>query len=325
MSEDQENPEAAESPENDDENTEVGAQSPEKDDENPETIDEIDESLKKLLEKLGDTFDDTGACHPFLLTDYPIRPETVDKVFDELQEIPDTCLKEGRLVVVVDSGGGDIDAAYNLAMLFRSYGHEQLTFVVPRWAKSAATLLVCGGDSVMMTPVAELGPLDPQITQISPLEQRVEKFSPLHIESTLEMIRNEFQQGNTELATGLLQRLQFPITLGSFKKSLDICKQYATKLLASRMLKEKGKLAEEIANKLVEDYADHGFCINIDEAKSLGLVACSPSPQQQRQIWKIHKLVRRKSELQEKQKESEMRERLKGLPPGLQTGSLSDK
>ena len=302
------------------ENEDAVAESPEKDDENPESIAEIDELLTKLLGKLGSTFEDTGTCHPFLLTDDPIRPGTVDKVFDKLQEIPDNCLEEGRLVVVVDSGGGDIDAAYNLAMLFRSYGSKRLTFVVPRWAKSAATLLVCGGDSVMMTPVAELGPLDPQITQISPLEQRVEKFSPLHIESTLEMIRNEFQQGNTELATGLLQRLQFPITLGSFKKSLDICKQYATKLMASRMLKDQEKLAEEIANKLVEDYADHGFCINIDEAKNLGLKACLPSPQQLVPIWRIHKLVRRKAELMEEQKEREMKERLKELPPSLQTG-----
>ena len=82
------------------------------------------------------------------------------------------------------------------------------------------------------------------------------------------MIRNEFQQGNTELANGLLQRLQFPITLGSFKKSLDICKQCATKLLASRMHKGKDELAKEIADNLVEDYADHGFCINIDEAQA---------------------------------------------------------
>ena len=196
-------------------------------------IAEIDKKLECLLDDLAQTFGENGACRPFLLTDDPITPETVDNVFDELQEISDTCLEDGRLVVVVDSGGGDIDAAYNLAMLFRKYGSEQLTFVVPRWAKSAATLLVCGGDSVIMTPVAELGPLDPQITQINRMEQRAERFSPLHIESTLEMIRNEFQQGNTELANGLLQRLQFPITLGSFKKSLDICKQCATKLLAS--------------------------------------------------------------------------------------------
>lgn len=308
----------------DEEIQENGGSDQERINEDPKTIAEIDELLKELLDELGKSFEDTGKCHPFLLTDDPITPGTVDKVFDELQEISEDCIEEKRLVVVVDSSGGDIDAAYNLAMLFRKYGSAQLTFVVPRWAKSAATLLVCGGDSVIMTLVAELGPLDPQITQVNRMEQRVERFSPLHIESTLEMIRNEFQQGNKELANGLLQRLQFPITLGRFKKSLDICKQYATKLLASRMLKDEDNLVEEIADKLVEDYADHGFCINIDEAKSLGLRAHSPSEQQLVPIWKIHKLVRKKTQLLKEQEAKAMRERLKKLTPGLQTASLPE-
>ena len=306
------------------ENLETVAENPETAAKDPETIAEIDEALGTLLDEFGDTFGDSEACHPFLLTDTPIMPSTVDKVFDELQDISDSCLEEGRLVVVVDSGGGNIDAAYNLSMLFRKYGKNQLTFVVPRWAKSAATLLVCGGDSVMMTPVAELGPLDPQITQINPLEQRVEEFSPLHIESTLEMIRSEFQQGNNELANGLLQRLQFPITLGSLKKSLDISKRYAAKLLTSRMHKGKEELAEEIANKLVENYANHGFCINIDEAKDLGLEVHPPNQKQLLLVWKIHKLVRKKADLLAEQKKREMRERLKELPFSLQTGLLPE-
>jgi hypothetical protein len=168
-----------------------------------------------------------------------------------------------------------------------------------------------------MTPVAELGPLDPQITQVDPLEQRLERFSPLHIESTLELIRNEFNQGNKELADGLLQRLQFPITLGSFKKSLEVGKQYATKLLETRMLKDNHEHAEQVANRLVEDYADHGFCINIDEAKSLGLVIDQLSDEQLQIIWLIHKLARRKSELQIAERRKEIAEQLKGLPPGL--------
>ncbi len=306
------------------ENSKNDAEDLEADEKDPETIEGIDEALEKLLDELGDTFGENVACHPFLLADTPITPRTVDKVFDELQDISDLCLEEGRLIVVVDSGGGNIDAAYNLSMLFRNYGKNQLTFVVPRWAKSAATLLVCGGDSVMMTPVAELGPLDPQITQINPFEQRVEEFSPLHIESTLEMIRSEFQEGNNELANGLLQRLQFPITLGSLKKSLDISKRYAAKLLASRMHQGKEELAEEIANKLVENYANHGFCINIDEARDLGLAVQPPSPQQLPLVWRIHKLVRKKADLLAEQEKSEMRERLKELPTSLQTGLLPE-
>ncbi len=284
----------------------------------PSTIPEIEQQVNCFLAKFAATFNGKAFCYPLLLGQDAIVAETVDNVFDDLQDrIGPTPEEDHHLVVVVDSIGGDIDAAYNLALLFQLYGTAKLTFVVPRSAKSAATLLVCGGNSVMMMPVAELGPLDPQITQVNPLEQRLERFSPLHVESTLELIRNEFNEGNKELAQGLLERLQFPITLGSFKKSLEIGKQYAAKLLASRMLKGADAVATEIAHKLVEDYADHGFCININEAEALGLVVTSPSEQQLKLIWSIHKLAVKKAELQAIQREKEMKDQIKELPSEL--------
>ena len=118
-----------------------------------------------------------------------------------------------KIDVIVDSSGGDIDAAYNLSNLFRRFAKEELNFIVPRWAKSAATLLVCSGDKIFMAPVTELGPLDPQITDFNPLEKRLEQFSPLHIGATLELIRKEFAGGNDKLAESLVERLQFPMRL----------------------------------------------------------------------------------------------------------------
>ena len=283
----------------------------------PNTITAIDRAMTSQLKELGVACGDGVDCYPLLLADDNITSATVDKVFDDLREIYGSGNSSGRLTVIVDSGGGDVDAAYNLALLFRRYGSARLSYIVPRWAKSAATLLVCGGDSVMMTPVAELGPLDPQITQMNLLEQRVEHFSPLHIEATLELMRNEFEQGNKELAEGLLQRLQFPITLGSFKKSLEIGKQYAEKLLASRMFKDDHQKAREVAHHLVENYADHGFCINVDEARMLGLIIEEPSEAQLEIVWTIHKLAREKAALADAQRRKETAERLKELPAGI--------
>ena len=268
----------------------------------PDLPDSIEECEKQIDAQIGDlaaTFGEGAVCYPLMSADDHITSATVDKVFDDLLAEHGSGIESGYLVVVVDSAGGDIDAAYNLAMLFRRYGSKRLTYVVPRWAKSAATLLICGGDSVMMTPVAELGPLDPQITQSNPDEQRQEEFSPLHIESTLELIRSEFERGSHELAQGLMQRLQFPLTLGAFAKSMDIGKQYAEKLLSSRMLGDGDhvEVAREVANRLVEGYANHGFCINIDEARTLGLVVDEPAPEQLRIIWRLHKLARHRISL----------------------------
>lgn len=251
------------------------------------------------------------------MSDVDISSKLVDDTFDRLKERFKS--PPEKLYVIVDSGGGDIDSAYNLALLFRRYGTKELHFVVPRWAKSAATLLVFGGDDIFMGPVAELGPIDPQIFQMNPMEGRMEEFSPLHIESTLDMIRSEFQNGNEKLAESLMQRLQFPLTLGSFKKSLDIGKQYVVKLLTTRMLKnEKDQTkANNIAKKLTEGYANHGFCIDISEARELGLIVNELSGDELDIVWNIHKQNKRKMESKRKLKEKEMMDKIKSLPPEL--------
>ena len=250
-------------------------------------------------------------CFPLLLGQHSIRTEIVDRVFDDLREKRYT---SGSLDVVIDSSGGDIDSAYNLALLFRRYGKKKLTFIIPRWAKSAATLLICAGDEILMTPVAELGPLDPQITEMNPLEQRVERFSPLHIESTLQLIRDEFANGNDKLAEGLMQRLQFPLTLGSFKKSLDVGQEYVKKLLSSRMLKDDPQKAEDIGKELTTGYADHSWCITVEEASKIGLKATEVEKEILDIVWNIHKLHREQEDIINKENREKMQEKIKNLP-----------
>lgn len=166
--------------------------------------------------------------------------------------------------------------------------------------------------------------MDPQITAMNPLEQRVERFSPLHIESTLQLIREEFANGNDKLAEGLMQRLQFPLTLGSFKKLLDVSQDYVEKLLSSRMLKGDPKKAKKIGIELTSGYADHSWCITVEEANTLGLKATEIEEQHLELVWKVHNLHREKEALVAKQNERTMREKTKELPADLQATLPSD-
>ena len=170
------------------------------------------------------------------------------------------------------------------------------------------------GGEILMSPVAELGPLDPQITEMNPLEQRVERFSPLHIESTLQLIRDEFNNGNDRLADGLMQRLQFPLTLGSFKKSLDVGREYVEKLLTSRMLKSNEAKAKEIGKELTTGYADHSWCITMDEASALGLRSAELTGAELDVVWQMHKLDSERQRVLTARTEKRVREQLKNLP-----------
>jgi hypothetical protein len=282
----------------------------------PKTVDDflgeldgkIQQVLSQLREKRG------TAVYPLFLGDVSIEADTVNGVFDDLcSTLQNT---NARLDVIVDSSGGDIHAAYNLARLFRRFAREELNFIVPRWAKSAATLLVCGGDTIYMGPIAELGPIDPQITQFNQFEGRFEHFSPLHMEATLDLIRGEFDRGSEKLANGLLHRLQFPLTLGGIKKSLGVGKQYLVKLLTTRMF--SGEQAEEkamaIGQALVENYTDHGFCIDIDEARSIGLNVRELESDEFGLIWELYRLNAQKEELEKEARRSDMKELLKNFP-----------
>uniref|UniRef100_A0A7C3YZ65 Uncharacterized protein n=1 Tax=candidate division WOR-3 bacterium TaxID=2052148 RepID=A0A7C3YZ65_UNCW3 len=279
----------------------------------------IDTQIKRINEEINNLVKEiekkrNRRCFLF---DINISASAVEEIFKDLRtQYSDI---NGEIDVIVNSPGGDIDAAYNLACLFQKYGNKKLTFIVPRWAKSAATLLVCAGDEILMTPIAELGPLDPQITQINPLEERFEQFSPLHIQTTLEMIRDEFNKGSKDLAEGLLKQLQFPLTLGSFVKSHEIAEQYLVRLLKERMEKtgKLGSAPEEIAKKLTKEYADHGFCINITEAKKIGLNVQEIEGELLNLVCDLHELLKQKDELYRKKHEADVMKIVEKLPPDI--------
>ena len=271
---------------------------------------QVDELDRKMEGKVQELEKKRGCkCFPFLGAE--IKSEKVNEVFEELLT---HYHKSGKkLHVIIDSGGGDADAAYNLASLFRKYASDELVFIVPRWAKSAATLLVCAGDRIDMTPIAELGPIDPQITEFNPLERRIERFSPLHISSTLSLLREEFETGSEKLAHGLLQRLQFPLTLGSFVKAQEIGEQYVKKLLVSRMLTGEDdceEVATEIAEELGGGFADHGYCLKVGEAQSLGLKAIELEGVELKLVWDIYKLYKEKMELNKELETLDLRDDL---------------
>jgi len=139
----------------------------------------------------------------------------------------------------------------------------------------------------------------------------------LHIESTLNLIRDEFKKGNKELANKLIERLQFPLTLGSFLKSIEIGEQYLIRLLSSRILKNNIKQAKEIADRFTKGYADHGFCITVDEAKEMGLQVEELAGRELDIIWDIFRLYDKKRKLEKKIRKEEMLEMIKELPPEL--------
>ena len=95
---------------------------------------------------------DNGANYPDL------DEEVWEAFFDTRHELP----SKQPIALLIHSPGGQAESAYKIASVIRRRCGGFVA-VVPRYSKSAATLLALGGALIVMGTDAELGPLDAQI------------------------------------------------------------------------------------------------------------------------------------------------------------------
>ena len=197
-------------------------------------------------------------------------------------------LPQTPVALVIESPGGNAAAAYQIGRLLQKRCGGFVA-VVPRYAKSAATLLSLGADAILLSQTAELGPLDAQIfdpeseEQFSALDEvqaleRVLAFTLEALDSTALLLhRRTGKKTDTILpwCNSLVSELVKPLMAGvdvvhytQMSRSLNVAKDYAIRLMQPRFAERE---ARSIAQKLVENYADHGFIIDADEARELGL------------------------------------------------------
>ena len=193
-----------------------------------------------------------------------------------------------RMALLIDSPGGFSVSAYRLAALLQKQCGG-FTAIVPRYAKSAATLLCCGANSIVLGQHAELGPLDVQIYDadteeqwVSALDevQAVEALEQSAIDSAIRIMIYLRERTGKRINTLMPHALQFAadVTKPLFDKidsvrfsrqsrRLQEAQDYAERLLR---IKFSTLDAKAIARDLVRNYAIHTFVIDKAEAKQLG-------------------------------------------------------
>jgi ClpP class serine protease len=68
----------------------------------------------------------------------------------------------GALDVLLHSPGGSAEATESIVDMLRTR-FDQLRFIIPNAAKSAATMMAMAGDQLLLDEASELGPTDPQM------------------------------------------------------------------------------------------------------------------------------------------------------------------
>lgn len=160
--------------------------------------------------------------------------------------------------LLLHSSGGQIEPAYLISKCCKKQS-AKLIVAVPRLAKSAATLIALGADEIHMGVISELGPIDPQVGN----------YPALGLGAAVEMIVKLARSPASAdmLAKYLSSKLDLR-DLGYLERVSASAVQYAERLLADKKLPDD-VTPQKIAKKLVYDYKDHSFVIDIDEAISL--------------------------------------------------------
>jgi len=245
----------------------------------PSPLQSFKEKGEELLSTIGESRKVTVMPLFYSMNRFIAKPD-VDTICERLSSIGERT----KMDAILFSAGGDPDQAYLIATMLQEYAKEKLTIIVPRYAKSAATLLACSADEVVVGPASELGPIDPVIEV-----PETRRYVP--VQSLIELIEM-IGKGSMakEVVEEILKRIPV-IELGDYRRLTEHIEDLAGKLLSRRMFKGQQDKAVEIAKKLCA-FKSHRAAIARADLKEIGLKLSELPDEVWNAIWKLHKLWR---------------------------------
>lgn len=165
-------------------------------------------------------------------------------------------------------------SAERIVHLCRVYSNGNFHVLIPRRAKSAATMIALGSTDIHMGETSELGPIDTQIIRPDERGQLVQMSAYRVVKSYDDLMqRAETTEGHVEPFLQQLQHFEAS-EIEELRNSLDLAKDIAIRWLRSGML--AGKSRRQIEGKIrvfldPEKTKSHGRGIFFEEAKQAGL------------------------------------------------------
>ncbi|TLY27608.1 MAG: serine protease [Ignavibacteria bacterium] len=203
-----------------------------------------------------------------------IEPAAVSITDEDIQGFMEVIygLKEKSLDLILHSPGGSAEAAEGIVTYLRSK-FDDIRVIVPQAAMSAATMLACAANQIVMGKHSFLGPIDPQFILQTPIGVQA---VPAHA------ILDQFKQAQNDCKNPQLLSSWLPILsqygpglLVQCKNAIDLSQELVKNWLHTYMFQGKTRNpSTRIAKKLAahRDFKSHGRHIGIQQAISLGLV-----------------------------------------------------
>ncbi len=201
------------------------------------------------------------------------------------------------LDVLLHSPGGLAEAAEGIVALLRSR-YKNLRFIIPHMAKSAATMICCSGDEILMDERSELGPIDPQM--------QLTRADGVVISAPAQAILKQFDTAKESLAqnpkqiTAWLPILQplGPSLLTECESANALSHRLVEDWLKKYMFRDSTDgeiLAKNAANYLANSsqHLSHGRRIGLDQLKELkiNVTDLRDTPQLREAVWNLYHAI----------------------------------
>jgi hypothetical protein len=206
-----------------------------------------------------------------------IPPELVSIGIEDVQGFMEVMhqLPEGGLDLVLHSPGGSAEAAEAIVKYLRSKFNDIRVFV-PHVAMSAATMLCCAANRIIMGKHSYLGPIDPQF--IIQTELGRTSVAAHAIEEQFQKAKTEIQAQPSTLPAWLpILRQYGPALIVQCQLARDLSEKLVADWLSQYMFarrRNRSVRGKNIAAKLADhaNFKSHSRFIDRQQAKQFGLV-----------------------------------------------------
>ena len=190
-----------------------------------------------------------------------------------------------RALLVLSTPGGDPNAGFRIARALQHH-YDHFDALVPRFCKSAGTLLVVGARRLYLDDMSELGPLDVQVKKSDEVFGRnsgldiLQAVNYLHTQAMtafrnylLELTRDAglSTKIDSDIAGNLTKGLYDPVfaqidpmKLAEMQRAMEIAFAYG-----SRLNEKSNNLRPSGLQSLVTGYPSHSFVIDRKEARTI--------------------------------------------------------
>jgi len=188
-----------------------------------------------------------------------IRDEDIEGFMETIYQLDDDSLD-----LVLHSPGGTPDAANSLVQYLRSK-FTDLRVIVPHMAMSAATMLACAADRIVMGRHSQLGPIDPQLAMQTELGGRLVPAEA--ILQQFELAKEQCTDEETLAVWYPILRQYGPDLLIQCENARKHAEELVGQWLAEYMFDDRED-GEELGEETAEKLAAHGS--HLSHSRPLG-------------------------------------------------------